>query len=214
MFNRTNRQATLAVRGLVYRGVPVGFSADNWLKLLREATPGYAPQPYQQLAAVHREAGHDGQARRILIAQQQDLHRRGDIGGRFAKVVHSLWGVVGGYGYRAGRIAVALVIALVLAGATGWWAGHTVVGPGAHAAQHTASAARPGTPCSSLEQIGLGIDRGLPVGTTGVRTYCDLNTAATVGELFTMAIWLLQAAMWALATLAIAGYTGLIRRIT
>lgn len=212
--NRTKDQPTLAVRGLVYRGLPVGCSLETWLALLRDATPGYAPQPYQQLAAVHREAGHDGEARRILIAQQRDLHRRGDIGGRFARAVHSLWGVVGGYGYRAGRIAVALLIALVLAGALGWWAGHTVVGPGAHAAQHTASSARPGTPCSSLEQIGLGIDRGLPLGTTGVRTYCDLNTATSAGEWFTLWIWVLQAAVWALATLAVAGYTGLIRKIT
>jgi hypothetical protein len=47
---------------------------------------------------------------------------------------------------------------------------------------------------------------------TGVLARCDLDTARTAGQWFTAAIWLLQAARWASATLAIAGYTGLVAR--
>lgn len=50
-------------------------------------------------------------------------------------------------------------------------------------------------------------------GATGIRDHCDLDTATPAGQAFTAAIWLLQAIVWALATLVIAGYTGLIRKI-
>jgi hypothetical protein len=186
----------------------------QWLHLLRWHTANYRPTPYQQLAAVHKAVGHDHDARQILIAQQDDLRTRGDIGGRSARAVLWLWGRLAGYGYRPGRIALALLIVLALAGGMGWWAGHTSTSPGQYAARHTAATPNPGTPCSTLEQIGLGVDRGLPIGTTGIRNSCDLNTATPTGELFTLGIWTLQALAWALATLAVAGYTGLIRKIT
>ena len=201
------------VGGLEYTSI-VDVSWEQWLHLLRRHTTDYMPMPYQQLAARQKAAGHDRDARRTLIAQQQDLRARGQIGGKLSIAVHWLWGALAGYGYRAGRTALALLVVLALAGGLGWWAGHTVIGPGQHAAQHTKSATDPGTACSGLEQIGLGIDRGLPLGSTGIRTYCDLDTASPPGEWFTLAIWVLQALVWALATLAVAGYTGLIRKIT
>jgi hypothetical protein len=185
----------------------------QWLHLIRWHTDLYGPSPYQQLAAAERAAGHDGNARRILIAQQRDLRARGEIGGRTARFSHWLWGVVAGYGYRARRTAIALLLALGLAGGLGWWAGHWVTEGGHHAAERTAASGSPaGTPCSTVEQIGLGIDRGLPLASAGIRARCDLDTASGAGQVFTVVIWLLQALVWALATLALAGYTGLIRK--
>jgi hypothetical protein len=49
---------------------------------------------------------------------------------------------------------------------------------------------------------------------TGVRARCDLDTATQWGQAFTYTIWALQALIWALAALAIAAYTGLIRKPT
>jgi hypothetical protein len=192
----------------------IGISWKQWLHLIRCHTAGYGPMPYQRLAAVQKAAGHDGDAREILIAQQRDLRARGDLGGWFAQLIHLLWGALAGYGYRARRTAFALLIALVLAGGLGWWAGHTVTTPGHYAAGHTSASGVAGTPCSTLEQVGVGIDRGLPLAATGIRARCDLDTGSTAGEWFTLGIWILQAIIWAFATLAIAGYTGLIRKIT
>ena len=48
---------------------------------------------------------------------------------------------------------------------------------------------------------------------TGIENRCDLDTISSTGQLFTAAMWLVQAMMWGLATLAVAGYTGLIRKI-
>ena len=80
--NRTVPQARLGVDGLTYTGLPAGISTHNWLRLLADGTPTYAAQPYQQLAAANRAAGHDGQARRILMAQRRDQLDRRALTGR------------------------------------------------------------------------------------------------------------------------------------
>jgi hypothetical protein len=52
------------------------------------------------LAGAERAAGHDGNARRILVAQQQDLYQRNRraIGSWLSQVFHVLWGALAGYG--------------------------------------------------------------------------------------------------------------------
>jgi hypothetical protein len=191
-----------------------GVDWRRWLTLIRDHTGEYRPSPYQQLAAVERAAGHDGNARNILISQQHDLRHRAPhaLGGRLTRWFHWLWGALAGYGYRARRTALALLIALMAAGGVSLWAGHVPTGPGRHAAEHTAATTAPGTPCSTVELVGLGLDRGLPLGPTGLRSRCDLDTGTTAGQMFTMLLWVVQAAVWGLATLALAGYTGLIRK--
>jgi hypothetical protein len=211
---RCDRADVILLNGFTYTTLTSdGADWQRWLHWIRHHTAEYTAQPYQQLAAVQRAAGHDRAARGILIAQQDDLRARGDLGGWQAKARHRLWGVLAGYGYRAGRAAAALLGVLLLAAGIGWVAGHTPTHDGRFAALHTASAERPFTPCSTLELVGLGIDRGLPLAATGIRDRCDLDTASPVGQVFTAAIWLLQAAVWALATLVVAGYTGLIRKV-
>jgi hypothetical protein len=186
----------------------------RWLHLIARHTNGYQPQPYQQLAAVRRAAGHDADARKILIAQQQDLRERGDLGGWLTRTVHHAWGALGGYGYRTGRIAFALLIVLLATAGLGIAAGHIPTSPGRYVAMHTAQADDPYGPCSLTEQIGVGIDRGLPLGTTGIRNRCDFDTASRRGQAVTWATWGLQFFVWALATLFLAGYVGLIRKVT
>ncbi|MEO6086627.1 MAG: hypothetical protein ABIQ18_26290 [Umezawaea sp.] len=195
-----------------------GLSWQQWLHLLVHHTPDYAPQPFQQLAAVERAAGHDANAREILITQQNELLRRTPeaLGGWWGQWRHRLWGWLGRYGYRAQRLVVALAVILTLAGATAYLAGQVPTRPDHHAAERVRPATAPpdagGTACSTVELVGLGLDRGLPVGTTGLRARCDLDTATKRGQAFTVLLWVLQAALWALATLTVAAYTGMIRK--
>jgi hypothetical protein len=85
--------------------------------------------------------------------------------------------------------------------------------PGHHAAERTTASGSPaGTPCSSVELVGLGLDRGLPLGPTGLRARCDLDTGTRRGQAFTVVVWIIQAVIWGLATLALAGFTNLIRK--
>lgn len=205
----------MVVRGLVFPEL-AGVSWRQWLHLLTHHTPSYAPQPFQQLAAVERAAGHDNNARHVLIAQQEDLRRRAPdaLGGWLGRWRHRSWGWLGRYGYRAHRVVAALAVVLAVAGGLGYVAGQVPTRPGHYAAERVASAVADGagTRCSTAELIGLGIDRGLPLGATGLRARCDLDTGTRRGQAFTYAVWLLQAMVWALATLALASYTGLVRK--
>lgn len=199
--------------GFVYTSFE-GSHWSQWLHLIARHTSGYRPQPYKQLASVLRAAGHDADAREVLIAQQQDFRQRGELGGWLVRTVHYLWGAFGGYGYRTSRIALTLLIVLLAAAGLGIVAGHIPTSPGRYVAMHTAYADNPHSPCSLLEQIGLGIDRGLPLGTTGIREHCDLDTISRLGQVMIGATWVIQFFVWALATLFIAGYVNLIRKAT
>ncbi|MGH3815549.1 MAG: hypothetical protein ACRDUV_24380 [Pseudonocardiaceae bacterium] len=203
----------LAISGLVYTSLhTVGW--HEWLHLITHHTHDYRPQPYQQLAAVLKATGREATARDVLIAQQQDLHDRGELGGPLVKGTHRLWGVLAGYGYRSGRIVVALLVVLLIAAGLGVAAGHTTVGPGRYVTAHTSQADNPNSPCSLIEQIGVGIDHSLPLAPTGAGNRCDFDTASPLGSAFTASAWILQALVWALAILVVAGYLRLIRRTT
>ncbi len=105
-------QARLALDGLTYTGLPVGISSREWLRLLREGTRSYAAQPYQQFqqfAGGHRAAGHDGEIRRILMAQRQAQIDRKALTGRADRAWARLTGLTLGYGYQSGRALLALV---------------------------------------------------------------------------------------------------------
>lgn len=205
----TSRRVDLS--GFVYASLEDSHWSQ-WLHLITRHTDGYHPQPYQQLAAVQRAAGHDADARKILIAQQEDLRERGEFGGWLTRTVHYLWGKLGGYGNRTGRIALTLLIVLLAAAGLGIAAGHIPTSPDHYVAMRTAQADDPHSPCSLTEQIGVGIDRGLPLATTGIRSRCDFDTTSGWGQTVTWATWVLQFFVWALATLFVAGYVGLIRK--
>ncbi|GAA3668736.1 hypothetical protein GCM10022267_64280 [Lentzea roselyniae] len=200
---------------LSFAALGPGWTWGQWLHVIRRHTFAYHASAYQRLAAVERAAGHDGVVRRVLIAQQTDLRRDNpdDLGGFVIRRFHWLWGVLSGYGFRARRTAAALLVVLVIAGALGWCAGQIPTGPGHLAAERVSSAtAAAGVPCSTVELVGLGLDRGLPLAMTGMRARCDLDTVSHAGQAFTAAIWLVQLAVWGLATLALAGYTNLVRK--
>ena len=159
----------LAVDGLTYAGVPQQISVRDWLDLLRDGTPGYAAQPYQQLAAGYRALGDERQAREILMAQRDDELARADT-----RWPERLWGQITkdtlGYGYQPWRallflaavVAVSCVLAVVL---------------GAHGAlAQTSQTATPGRSCTVVQQVSVGLDLNLPVGTSLARADCDLTT--------------------------------------
>ncbi|MFF1679948.1 oxidoreductase [Streptomyces sp. NPDC058256] len=74
-------------------------------------TPGYSPQPYEQLASWYRKVGHDDDARRVLLAKQRHRRRTLSPAGR-------AWGQVldatVGYGYRPWLAGVWLLAMILL----------------------------------------------------------------------------------------------------
>ena len=197
----------LAVDGLTYAGVPTPISARGWLDLLRDATPAYAAQPYQQLAAGYRALGDERRAREILMAQRDDQLTR-----THPRWPETLWGritkVTLGYGYQpwrallflAGVVALSCVLAVAL---------------GSHGAlAQTDKTATPGRPCTMVQQVSVGLDLNLPVGTSVARADCDLtqNSASATAAWLTAAGWALRLLAWAFAALFIAGFTSAVRK--
>lgn len=74
-------------------------------------SPGYNPQPYEQLASWYRKAGHDDDARRVLLARQR--HRRQTLPPA-ARAWGHLLDVTVGYGYRPWLAGIWLLVLTLL----------------------------------------------------------------------------------------------------
>jgi hypothetical protein len=202
--NTQDDQARLDVDGLTYSGLPTGVSTRAWLWLLRKGTPVFAAQPYQHLAAAQRGAGHDDQARRILMAQRRDQVDRRALTGRTERAWTRLTGVTLGYGYQSWRSLLGLLAVVAVAVAL-------AVVVGAHGGLARTRPASAEARCSTIERVGVGLDLGLPLIKTGTRTNCDVTSSAT-GQILTAGGWFLQLLAWAFATLFVAGFTSAIRK--
>ena len=133
------RRVVLSLENCSYPQRPPG-KLESWLRILRFHTPDYEPRSYQQLAAVHRATGHDRDAGRILMAQQN--HRRASalrpapgssIWQRFSLWVSraglAIWQKTLGYGYRPRYALLWLLAMLVVAGSLVLYATHTPADP-------------------------------------------------------------------------------------
>ncbi|MFD9737539.1 hypothetical protein [Umezawaea sp. NPDC059074] len=192
----------VSLDGLTYVGVPRRASLDDWLELLATRTQRYASQPYLQLAAAHQAAGNERDVRRIRVAQQKDLLRRGRLT-RWGRLWHRVTGATVGYGYRPAIallwLAATLATAVVLVTAVAGPAGLTRAATG---------------PCSAVEQIGLALNAATPLVKPDTQQRCQVLTTTGLGQFVVVATWLLQALAWAFATLFVAGFTGLVRKTT
>ena len=207
LVHATDPRGRLAVDGLTYTGVPGQISAREWLDLLRDGTPWYTAQPYQQLAAGYRGLGDERRAREILMAQRDDELTLTNTRWR-----EWLWGkttkVTLGYGYQPWRallfLAAVVAVSCVLA-----------VTFGSHGALvQTDKTATPGRSCTVIQQISVGLDLNLPVGTSVARADCDLtkNPASATAAWLTAAGWGLRLLAWVFAALFIAGFTSAVRK--
>jgi hypothetical protein len=165
--------------------------------------PEYAAQPYRQLATAYQATGHEDQARRILIAQQQHLLDSGLLspGGRLR---NRALGLLIGYGYETWRAVIGLLATLIIA---------VVLLVSVSGASTRMVAQSPtGQPCAIAERLNLAVDETVPLVDTGVRDRCDLDTSAGAGQAVALTTLGLRLLGWGFATLVVAGYTGVVRK--
>lgn len=205
----TDPQRRLIVDGLTYADVPELVSIGDWLRLLRNATPGYAAQPYQQLAAGCRALGDDRQAREVLMRQRDDQLARARPRPRWSE---RLWGQITkhtlGYGYQPWRALLFLAAVVAVSCMLAWLLG-------SHGALvQTSKTATPGQPCTVVQLVSVGLDLNLPVGTSVARAGCDLTAySASVTAAWLSAVgWVLRVLAWAFAALFFAGFTSAVRK--
>jgi len=175
-----------------------GATPDERLCWLRRDRAGYLPQPYEQLASTYRRQGHDGAARRVLIAKQQ--RRRASHPSRWRRWPAIVWSgvlrVTIGYGYQP-WLVLWLIAALFL---LGWWwfdLDHR---------HHLIAAATDKPPYPSFNAFRYTADLLLPVANLGERAnFVARGAAAWHSFAFTLIGWLL-------AIVLVAGLTGIFKR--
>jgi hypothetical protein len=104
--NEAVRAAVVRLEGLTYTSLhaqdaaprgPVGVERRvAWIR----GSPGYSPQPYEQLAGWYRLMGHDDDARLVLLEKQR--HRRGTLR-PLNRLRGHVFDATVGYGYRPWR---------------------------------------------------------------------------------------------------------------
>ncbi len=178
-------------------------------------SPGrFATQPYEQLATVYQQDGQDDEAREVVIERRRDARRYGNLTG-YHKALNLLLDKTIQYGYQTWR-AVLMLLALYAVAVVVFVAaqhhGNLIVPVAATA---SGKHAPPVTQCTSnypcFYPAGYAIDTVIPIINVHQATYWGPNGHASWGHALTVFTWLCTALGWALATLTVAGYTGLVR---
>jgi hypothetical protein len=106
--------AELRLDGARYTALQPVRTGPERLGWLDRDPDGYRPQPYEQLATVYRQIGHEPDARTVLLVKQRRRRRQLSPAG-------AAWGLLQdglvGYGYRPGRAALWLLV-LIAVGTT------------------------------------------------------------------------------------------------
>jgi hypothetical protein len=174
-----------------------GFACDTFksrdintrtrLQWLRRHPGRFTPQLYDQLAAVYRQAGEEGAARKVAIANQ--WRRR-----RTFSLLSWLWYITVGYGYRTWQALIWLAV-LTVAG--------SVVFSGAYPAHMLAPNAHP----PRFQPVVYTLDLLLPVVGLGQKSAWQPATSGLMDW-----YWGLTAAGWVLGAAVVAGLTGILKR--
>jgi hypothetical protein len=174
----------------------------------------FTAQPYQQLETVYRQAGQDREARRVAIARRRDLRRFGDLtwyrraGNRFLDITIL-------YGYQTWRVVAVLAALYTAVLLLFWYAQHQagLIVPAQDItslrSMPTAAGCVSGYPCFS--PIGYALDTVIPIINVHQADYWRPNPGAPDGWFYEYVNWASIVLGWALATLTVAGYTGLVR---
>lgn len=203
----------LETRGLAYQSID-GGAIEHWhsrVAMLRHQGNELRPGSFDQLAAVYRAAGHAGIARRVLVAKERALTRRG--GYSWPRVLWRwLQDGATGYGRAPERaLVVALFVILIGACAAAWRipASQWVI-PASRATPQLASAAPPPLHDRRGAAWLYSADTFLPIVDFG-----EESTRTPRSE-FSKAWWLEKTLImlgWLLTTIIVTAYTaGAVRR--
>jgi hypothetical protein len=212
------------VKGFTYGRVGGAHSAtlDQRLKWLRSQCPSafpgaqarFATQPYEQFAAVCRRVGQDTAARKVAIARRSDLRKYGNLN-PYRKFGNWLLDKTIKYGYQTWRagVGLAVVFGVFLALSILGQHQHVMVPVGDIKGLHPVPSA---TQCTSnypcFYPFGYTIDTVIPLINVHQAEYWGPDGHAAWGWLWVGSAWAATGLGWALATLLVAGYTGLVRQ--
>jgi hypothetical protein len=208
----------LRLNGFTYSGLG-DASVKQRLCWIRSQYQGprpavFAAQPYEQLAAMYRQAGQDTEAREVAIARRRDLRQYGNLSW-YAWISNWFLDKTIRYGYQTWRAAAGLAavfVAFLLLSLVGQHQ-HVIVPTGdVHGMQPVPTATQCTSSYPCFYPLGYTIDTVIPIINVHQADHWGANGHAPYGWVWVAGAWGATAAGWALATLLVAGYTGLVRQ--
>ena len=190
-----------------------------WIRSQYQPRAGHGPadfatQPYEQLAVVYRQSGQDDQARKVAIARRADLRKYGNLNPyrRFGNWFLD-WTIKYGYQtWRAGVGLAAVFVVFLMLSILGQRQ-HVIVPIGEIEGLHSVPSA---TQCTSeypcFYPAGYTVDTVVPIINVHQADYWGPDGHAPWGWVWVGGTWIATGLGWALATLLVAGYTGLVRQ--
>ena len=164
---------------------------------------------------VYRQAGQDKEARKVAIARRRDLRRYGDLS-RPRKLGNWLLDKSIQYGYQTWRAVAGIIVLYAAVLVFLWFARyHNAIVPvqtttGLHPAP-TATSCSSHYPC--FNPFGYAIDTVIPLINVHQADFWGPNESVPWGTVCVVITYLGTGFGWILATLAVAGYTGLVRKV-
>jgi hypothetical protein len=208
----------LRLSGFTYGGLGEA-SLQQRLQWIRSQYEGgkpaaFAAQPYEQLADMYRQAGQDTEAREVAIARRRDLRKFGNLNW-YRRFGNWFLDKTIRYGYQTWRAALGLaaVFAVFLVLSIAGQHRHVIVPLGDVKGLNpvpTATQCTSDYPC--FYPFGYTVDTVIPIINVHQADHWGPDAHAPAGWLWVFGAWGATAAGWALATLLIAGYTGLVRQ--
>jgi len=175
---------------------------------------GYATQPYEQLAAVYRRAGQDTEARIVAIARRADLRKYGNLN-RYRWFGNWFLDKTIRYGFQVWRAAAGLAavfVAFLVLSIAGQHQ-HVFAPIGEITGLHPVPSATQCTgnyPC--FYPAGYAVDTVIPIINVHQASYWGPDGHAPWGWVWVGLSWVATGLGWALVTLLVVGYTGLVRQ--
>ena len=208
----------LRLSGLTYGGLGEA-SVKQRLQWIRSQYEGdepaaFAAQPYEQLADMYRQAGQDTEAREVAIARRRDLRTYGNLNW-YRRSGNWFLDQTIRYGYQTWRAAAGLAavfVAFLVLSVIGQHQ-HVIVPLGDVKGLDpvpTATRCTSDYPC--FYPFGYTVDTVIPIINVHQADHWGPDAHAPAGWLWVFSAWGATAAGWALATLLVAGYTGLVRQ--
>jgi len=208
----------LFLHGLIYDGVDDRAPKDagrriGWLR--RQPSKPFRPQPYEQLAAVLRKEGRREDAKKILIAKEEDRRRFTEIS-LLGKLWHGVLGVSIGHGYRPAR-ALWFIVAIILLGSFLFGAGFrgellTPTKKEAYVSVEGGEDRRVSEEYPKFHAVMYSLDVLVPLVDLHQASYWLPNANRPWGGALRSWLWFQIVSGWGLTTLLVVSLTGLVRR--
>ena len=170
----------------------------------------FAPEPYEQLAKVYRQAGNDGEAREVAIARRVDERRYGNLD-TYRKDGNWFFDKTIKFGYQTWRAALGLIVVFVAFLVMSLFAQHhhaivpvNDLAVGVHPVP-VATRCASGYPC--FYPFGYAVDVVIPVINLHQADFWGLD-----GWGWVVGSWAATVLGRAAVTLLVVGYTGLVRQ--